>query len=70
MKTIIFMRLSQGVNRFRILIRSIYGINKNMLTRELKELKTHKIINRKIFVESSPINTSFATAPHSKKEKV
>tara|TARA_Y100000768_G_C23437078_1_gene433238 strand:- start:233 stop:445 length:213 start_codon:yes stop_codon:yes gene_type:complete len=70
MKTIIFMHLSQGVKRFRILIRSIYRISKNMLTRELKELKTHKIINRKIFVEISPINTSFATVPHSKKEKI
>ena len=53
-KPIIFMRLSQGVNRFGILSRSIDGISKNMLTRELRELEAHKIINRKIFAEIPP----------------
>ena len=53
-KPIIFMRLTQGVNRFGVLSRSINGISKNMLTRELRELESHKIINRKIFPEIPP----------------
>jgi DNA-binding HxlR family transcriptional regulator len=53
-KPIIFMRLSHGVNRFGILSRSIDGISKNMLTRELRELESHKIISRKIFPEIPP----------------
>ena len=53
-KPAIFMRLSQGVNRFRILSRSIDGISKNILIREFRELEAHKIINRKIFAEIPP----------------
>ena len=53
-KPIIFMRLSQGINRFGILSRSIEGISKNMLTRELRDLEAQKIINRKIFPEIPP----------------
>ena len=53
-KPIIFMRLSHGVNRFGILSRSIDGISKNMLTRELRELESHKIMSRKIFPEIPP----------------
>jgi DNA-binding HxlR family transcriptional regulator len=49
-KPIIFMRLSQGVNRFGLLSRSIEGISKNMLTRELRDLEANGIINRKIFL--------------------
>jgi len=48
------MRLSQGINRFGILSRSIEGISKNMLTRELRDLEAQKIINRKIFPEIPP----------------
>ena len=48
------MRLSQGINRFGILSRSIDVISKNMLTRELRELEAHKIINRKLFAEIPP----------------
>lgn len=53
-KPIIFMRLSQGVNRFGLLSRSIEGISKNMLTRELRDLEANGIINRKIFAEIPP----------------
>jgi len=53
-KPIIFMRLSQGVNRFGLLSRSIEGISKNMLTRELRDLEANGIINRKNFAEISP----------------
>jgi|TARA_Y100000389_G_C17295340_1_gene430205 DNA-binding HxlR family transcriptional regulator len=53
-KPIIFMRLSHGINRFGILSRSIEGISKNMLTRELRDLEKHGIIDRKIFAEIPP----------------
>lgn len=48
------MRLSHGINRFGILSRSIEGISKNMLTRELRDLERHDIIDRKIFAEIPP----------------
>ena len=35
-KPIILFRLSQGINRFGILSRSIEGISKNMLTQQLR----------------------------------
>ena len=53
-KPIIFMRLSHGVNRFGILSRSIDGISKNMLTRDLRDLEKNGIISRKIFAEIPP----------------
>lgn len=53
-KPIIFIRLSQGINRFGILSRSIEGISKNMLTIELRDLEAKGIINRKIFAEIPP----------------
>ena len=53
-KPIIFYRLTQGINRFGKLSRSIDGISKNMLTRELRELESHDIISRKIFPEIPP----------------
>lgn len=53
-KPIIFMRLSHGINRFGVLSRSIEGISKNMLTRELRDLESHGIIHRKIYAEIPP----------------
>ena len=53
-KPIIFMRLSHGINRFGVLSRSIEGISKNMLTRELRDLEAQNIISRKIFAEIPP----------------
>ena len=53
-KTIIIYRLFNGINRFGILHRSIDGISKNMLTRELREMEHNKILTRKIFAEIPP----------------
>lgn len=53
-RPIILMRISQGINRFGILDRSIDGISKNMLTRELRDLEKNEILNRKIFAEIPP----------------
>ena len=53
-KPIILVRLSQGINRFGILSRSIEGISKNMLTQQLRQMELYKIINRKIYAEIPP----------------
>ena len=53
-KPIILFRLSQGINRFGILSRSIEGISKNMLTQQLRQMESNKIINRKIYAEIPP----------------
>jgi|TARA_Y100000389_G_C17463332_1_gene523447 DNA-binding HxlR family transcriptional regulator len=53
-RPIIIMRISQGTNRFGILHRSIEGISKNMLTRELRDLESSEILDRKIFAEIPP----------------
>ena len=53
-KPIILFRLSQGINRFGVLSRSIDGISKNMLTQQLRQMESNKIINRKIYAEIPP----------------
>ena len=53
-KPIIIYRLHNAINRFGILHRSIDGISKNMLTRELREIEANKILNRKIYAEIPP----------------
>ena len=53
-KPIIIYRLFNGINRFGILHRSIDGISKNMLTRELRDLEKNDIISRKIYAEIPP----------------
>ena len=49
-KPIIFMRLTQGVNRFGVLSRSINGISKNMLTRELGSFSPTRLFTEKFFL--------------------
>ncbi len=44
----------KGINRFGILHRSIEGISKNMLTRELRDMEANKILNRKVYAEVPP----------------
>ena len=53
-KPIIIYRLYKGINRFGILHRSIEGISKNMLTRELRDMEANKILNRKVYAEVPP----------------
>ena len=53
-KPIILYRLYNGINRFGILNISIEGISKNMLTQQLREMESNKIINRKIYAEIPP----------------
>ena len=53
-KPIIIYRLYIGINRFGKLHRSIEGISKNMLTRELRDMEANKILNRKVYAEVPP----------------
>ena len=53
-RPIIFLRISQKINRFGILHSGIDRISKNMLTRELRDLEKNNIISRKIYAEIPP----------------
>ena len=53
-KPIILYLLSMGVSRFGIMLRGIDGISKQMLTKQLRELESEKVIHRKVFPEVPP----------------
>ena len=53
-KPIILICIAIGINRFTMLIKNIDGINKQMLSKQLKELETSGILERKIFPEIPP----------------
>ncbi len=60
-KPIVLYMISQGVNRFGILSRGIEGISKQMLTKQLRELETDGILERKIYAEIPPRVEYFIT---------
>lgn len=53
-KPILLFRISAGMNRFGILLKSIDGVNRQMLSKQLKELEKSGIIERKVFPEIPP----------------
>ncbi|MEM7118758.1 MAG: helix-turn-helix domain-containing protein [Chloroflexota bacterium] len=53
-KPIIIFLIRKGVNRFGIMQRSIEGISKQMLTKQLRELEADGILKRTIFAEIPP----------------
>ncbi|RRQ48194.1 transcriptional regulator [Maribacter algicola] len=53
-KPIILYRVSMGINRFSTLLKNIEGINKQMLSKQLKELEKSEILERKMFAEIPP----------------
>lgn len=53
-KPIILNVIDLGSNRFGLLLRSIEGISKQMLTKQLRELEENNIIHREIFPEIPP----------------
>ncbi|MFK5971978.1 MAG: helix-turn-helix domain-containing protein [Flavobacteriaceae bacterium] len=53
-KPIILFRIAMGIHRFEMLMKSIDGINRQMLSKRLKELEKADIIERKVFLEIPP----------------
>jgi len=53
-KTIIMYLITHDVNRFGIMLRMIDGISKKMLTKQLRELESDGLINRKVYAEVPP----------------
>lgn len=51
---IIFQLMTNETMRYNELLRAIPGINKRMLTLQLKELEYHKIIHRKVYNQIPP----------------
>lgn len=53
-KPIILFRISKGINRFTTLLREIEGINRQMLSKQLKQLEKSGILERETFAELPP----------------
>ncbi len=53
-KPIILFRISKGINRFTTLLREIEGINRQMLSKQLKQLEKSGILERQTFAEIPP----------------
>lgn len=53
-KPIILFRISKGVNRFNKLVNEIEGINRQMLSKQLKQLERAGILERTQFPEIPP----------------
>jgi DNA-binding HxlR family transcriptional regulator len=53
-KPSILYLIQVGVNRFGLLNRGIYGISKQMLTKQLRELEKDELITRQIYPEIPP----------------
>ena len=53
-KPIIIFMIRNGANRFGIMQRSIEGISKQMLTKQLRELEADGILDRTIYAEIPP----------------
>ncbi len=53
-KPLIIFMISEGVNRFGKMQRTLPSISKKMLTQELRNLEEHGIIHRKVYAEVPP----------------
>jgi len=53
-KTLIICSLLEGTKRFNELRRIMPNVTQRMLTNQLRELETDKIINRKVYAEVPP----------------
>lgn len=61
-KPIIIFLIRKGANRFGMLERGIEGINKQMLTKQLREMEVDGILERKICPKIPPRVEYFFTA--------
>lgn len=53
-KPVILFCIANGVDRFGAMQRSISGITKQMLTKQLRELEADDLISRKVYAEVPP----------------
>ncbi|MBM1107615.1 helix-turn-helix transcriptional regulator [Aurantibacter crassamenti] len=53
-KPILLDRISKGQNRFGLLIACVEGINRQMLSKQLKELERDGLLERKVYGEIPP----------------
>lgn len=60
-KPIILYLISEDINRFGLLRRGVFGISKQMLTKQLRELEADGLITRKIYAEIPPRVEYFIT---------
>jgi DNA-binding HxlR family transcriptional regulator len=60
-KPIVLYLISKGINRFGLLKRGIFGISKQMLTKQIRELEADGLLTRKIYAEIPPRVEYFIT---------
>ncbi|MEM9708494.1 MAG: helix-turn-helix domain-containing protein [Pseudomonadota bacterium] len=53
-KPVIIFCIANGVDRFGAMQRSVFGITKQMLTKQLRELEADGLISRTVFAEVPP----------------
>ena len=53
-KPVILFCIVNGVDRFGAMLRSVHGITKQMLTKQLRELEADGLISRKVYAEVPP----------------
>ncbi|WP_377477725.1 MAG: helix-turn-helix domain-containing protein [Microcoleus anatoxicus] len=53
-KVLILRELFQGVKRFNQLQRALKGITQKMLTQQLREMESHGIVHREIYLQVPP----------------
>lgn len=53
-KPVILFCIANGVDRFGAMQRTVPGITKQMLTKQLRELEADEVISRKVYAEVPP----------------
>jgi DNA-binding HxlR family transcriptional regulator len=61
----ILISLIDGNKRFKQIATEVEGISDKMLSKELKELQMHKLVNRTIY-DTFPPTVEYAVTPHAK----
>lgn len=64
-KPLILFQVSKGVNRFTKLLTAVRGINRQMLSKQLKQLEKSGILERTTFAEIPP-RVEYAITPFGK----
>lgn len=59
----ILIALLNGAKRFKEIAREVPGISDRMLSKELKELESHRLVTRKV-IDAFPPVVEYSTAAH------